>query len=236
MTYNVHGCIGSDGRLDVDRVARVIGDQRADLVALQEVDVGLQRSGGVDQSQRLAELLSMHVHFTCASRRGGGEFGIALLASGKISVKHEGCLPTYRDEARAAQWACVRTQGVDVDVLHTHLSVRYRDRKAQLEALLSDGWLKKRLPSPHVIVCGDLNAMPFSGVYRTLNRRLRDVQRARRGRNYATWPSGRPFARIDHIFVGHGFGVERYWVPRSPLTAAASDHLPVVADLEVRTQ
>lgn len=236
MTYNVHGCIGSDGRLDVDRVGSVIAEQHPDLVVLQEIDVGQQRSGRVDQAQQLADALSMHAHFTCASQRGGGEFGIAMLASQEISLRAEGCLPAHGDEARAAQWACVSRDGVDMDVLHTHLSVRYRDRKAQLKALLGDEWLATRMASPHLIVCGDLNAMPFSSVYRTLSRKLNDVQRALGGRNYATWPATRPFARIDHIFVGSGFSVERCLVPRSPLTMAASDHLPVVADLKVHTQ
>ena len=233
MTYNVHGCVGSDGRLNVDRIGRVIAEQRPDLAVLQEIDVGQHRSGRVDQARQLAELVGMHAHFTCASRRSGGEFGIALLASREISVRSEGCLPAQQDEVRAAQWACVRAVNVDIDVLHTHLSVRYRDRNEQLKALLSDDWLAPRMASPHVIVCGDLNAMPFSSVYRTLSRKLNDVQRASSGRNYATWPSTRPFARIDHIFVGAGFGVERCVVPRSPLTVAASDHLPLVADLEV---
>jgi endonuclease/exonuclease/phosphatase family metal-dependent hydrolase len=57
MTYNVHGCVGTDGRLDVGRIAAVIGQSRPDIVALQELDVGRERSGRVDQAHAIAERL-----------------------------------------------------------------------------------------------------------------------------------------------------------------------------------
>jgi endonuclease/exonuclease/phosphatase family metal-dependent hydrolase len=39
ISYNLNPGEGTDGRVDLERSARVIRDSRADLVALQEIDV-----------------------------------------------------------------------------------------------------------------------------------------------------------------------------------------------------
>lgn len=232
MSYNTHSCRGQDGRVDIDRVVRVVREFRPDLLLLQEVDVQAA-NGGVDQARVIASELSMVSHFTCAFSRDSGPYGIAMLASNRLSMEREGCLPRGRDEVRAAQWARLLVDDVEIDVLHTHLSVRTRERQLQLELLLGEDWLKSRLLHPHLIVCGDLNAMPYTRVYRTLARVLGDAQRACPGRNLPTWPAWAPFARIDHVFVGRGFQVQRCQVPWTRLTRIASDHLPLVVDLLV---
>jgi len=233
MTYNTRGCRGMDGAVDIDRVVRVVREFNPDLLALQEVNVAGTQSSTVDQVARIAQSLAMLSHFTCTLVREAGPYGIALLASSKLHIEREGCLPRKRDEVRAAQWARFGLGEVEIDVLHTHLSVKSRERHLQLEALLGGDWLKARLIHPHLIVCGDLNALPFTRVYRTLGRVLRDAQAACPGPNLPTWPAWAPFARIDHVFVGRGFHVERCVVPRTRLTALASDHLPLVVDLSV---
>jgi endonuclease/exonuclease/phosphatase family metal-dependent hydrolase len=82
LTYNVHRCLGTDRRLDVARVADVIAARRPDIVALQEVDVGRARSGGVDQAQAIAERLGMafrfHAALTVEKERYGGAILTAL--------------------------------------------------------------------------------------------------------------------------------------------------------------
>ncbi|CAN5259585.1 hypothetical protein BH09PSE2_BH09PSE2_17080 [soil metagenome] len=54
MTYNVHGCVGGDRKLDVGRIAAVIAREEPDVVALQELDVGRARSQRVDQAAAIA--------------------------------------------------------------------------------------------------------------------------------------------------------------------------------------
>jgi hypothetical protein len=70
MTYNVHGCVGMDGRLDIHRLAEVIQQYDPDVVALQELDVHRSRSGGIHQAEALAHALEMDFTFTphCGSR------------------------------------------------------------------------------------------------------------------------------------------------------------------------
>jgi len=50
VTYNVHRCVGNDRRLDVARIVEVLAGLEPDIVALQELDVGRARTGGVDQA------------------------------------------------------------------------------------------------------------------------------------------------------------------------------------------
>jgi endonuclease/exonuclease/phosphatase family metal-dependent hydrolase len=235
MTYNTHGCVGTDGALDIARIARVIARHSPDIVTLQEIDLKRGRSGHKDQARELAGELGMDAYFTCAVREseGEGQYGIALLTAHGVEIVSEGCLPGRIDEVRAAQWARLKVHGVSVEIIHSHLSVHFIDRHAQLKALLGKEWLEEMLEHPHLIVCGDLNATPYSPVYRALRRHLADVQRLAAGPRRATWPSRLPLLRLDHVFVGKGFGVKRTLVPRDSLTALASDHLPLVADLTI---
>jgi endonuclease/exonuclease/phosphatase family metal-dependent hydrolase len=64
MCFNIHHGVGLDGRLDLERIARVAESQAAEVVGLQEVDRHFStRSDFVDQARWLADRLSMHVVF-----------------------------------------------------------------------------------------------------------------------------------------------------------------------------
>ncbi|MET0411641.1 MAG: endonuclease/exonuclease/phosphatase family protein, partial [Polyangiaceae bacterium] len=66
MTYNTHGCVGSDGHCRPERIADVIRRQTPDVVCLQEIDVGRGRSGKLDQARHIADLTGLSAHFTSA--------------------------------------------------------------------------------------------------------------------------------------------------------------------------
>ena len=80
LTYNIHHGEGRDGELDLPRLGRVITSVQPDLVALQEVDVGTSRVGGVDQLAELARLTGMHAQFGKAMDYMGGGYGVAVLS------------------------------------------------------------------------------------------------------------------------------------------------------------
>ena len=85
-----------------------------------------------------------------------------------------------------------------------------------------------------VILCGDFNTVPRSEPYRMAAARLRDVQRRPHGRRtLKTFSSSRPLMRLDHIFVSSHLEAVAVAVPRTTLTRVASDHLPLLADLQV---
>ena len=79
LTYNIHHGEGTDGRLDLSRLAAIISSAAPDLVALQEVDLGTARAGGVDQLAELGRLTGMHPVFGKAMDYQGGAYGVGVL-------------------------------------------------------------------------------------------------------------------------------------------------------------
>jgi endonuclease/exonuclease/phosphatase family metal-dependent hydrolase len=232
MTYNVHSFVGTDRVYDPDRIARVIQEGAADLVALQEVDFGRGATHEPAAIERLAERLGMRCHFTFTRHGARGNFGNAVLTSHPFHLVAEGMLPRRRDEARAVQWLKVVAPGFEVQLMNTHLSVSLRERRAQVQALLGAEWVVQALQGLPLVICGDFNSSPLSAVYRKLGRDLRDVQWGS-ARRRATWPSRLPFWRIDHMFVSKDISVLRSSVMDEALPRVASDHLPLVAELSL---
>ena len=222
VTYNVHSCFGTDRKLDPGRIAAVIAECGADIVALQEVDVERARSGGVDQAETIAAHLSMISHFHPALHLEEERYGDALLTALPTRLVKAGGLPS-RGEPRGALWVEVPVDEMKLQVFVTHLGLLGGERVRQTEALVGPGWLGAvRLPGVTAVT-----------VYRLLARRLRDAQVEAGGRPGATSPSRLPLLRIDHIFVGEGVRVHQTFVHDSPLARRASDHLPLCADIEI---
>ncbi len=231
MTYNVHSCVGTDGKLDPGRIAEVIAGSNVDVVALQELDVCQARTLGVHQPRWLAERLNMLVHFTAARECGEGHYGNAILSRHPFSVLSEGSLARRRGEQRAVQWLRLSIAGLELSVMNTHLSIHFRERLLQIDQLLSAEWLANVHPKVPLVICGDLNSSQFSPVYRKLRKDLVDAQRANGARAVATWPSRWPLFRIDHVFASKSLTVHTCEVRRDPLATVASDHLPLIAEL-----
>ena len=239
MTYNVHACVGMDERLDVRRIARVISQSQADIVALQELDVRRARSGFRDQAEEIARLLEMQCHFHPAWALEEENYGDAILSRVPLELVRAGELPSKSDrhEPRGAIWVEAQLEpGLNVQIINTHLSLYPAERYLQTEALAND-WVRPAKERGTTIVCGDFNAMPSSSSYRILNQVTRDVQKyGVRGRTTPTYFSPKPLARIDHIFVTDDVGIEDAHVIDTRLARVASDHLPLVADLVVQSK
>lgn len=237
MTYNTHHCSGMDGRISPRRISRIIQQQSADLIALQEMDHGRSRSRSEDQAAVIAEALGYHVVFCPTVKHGTGDhYGHALLSRWPIEVIKVAELPNAPDswfpEKRCALWARIEVNGTDINIVTTHLGLSPRERQAQMKALLGPDWLGPVIATEPVVLCGDFNLSPGSIPYGLAASKLRDVQAAREGhRPRSTFSSMQPFMRIDHIFVSSHFETERAFVPRNDLTRVASDHLPLLADL-----
>ena len=145
LTYNVHRCVGTDGELDVARVAKAIAQLRPDIVALQELDVLRARTDMVDQAHAIAELLDMSFHFHPAFRVEEESYGDAILTSCPIRVMRAGALPGSNAvrglEPRGALWVKIDLGGVELDVVNTHLGLVPHEQRAQASALVSGEWM-----------------------------------------------------------------------------------------------
>jgi len=242
MTYNVHSCVGVDGKLEVGRIAAVIAQSNPDIVALQELDIGRMRTGHVDQVHAIASRLDMAFHFNCALSMAEEQYGDAILTTLPMRVVRSAPLPTLPRvrglEPRGALWVAIEIDGVEVQIINTHLGLVPLEQKLQVAALLGEDWLGSAACRDPVMLIGDFNATSRYGIYNALTARLRDAQRQLQRKNRLrqtspTFPSRFPVLRIDHLFVSPGVKVIDVHVPNGPLARSASDHLPLVADFKL---
>ena len=214
----------------------MIGGERPDVVALQELDVGRSRTGGVDQARIIARCLEMEFHFQPTMHLEKGLYGNAVLSRLPMELIKAGELPGLpgRDdlEPRGAIWCRVQVDGAEVQLCTTHLGLRPKERWNQAEALLGPEWLGHPRCQKPVILCGDFNALPFWPVCRRLRERFRDAQRELPGHIPKSTFSGRyPLARIDHVFLDGDIQVLAVRVPDSERAIMASDHRPLIVDV-----
>jgi endonuclease/exonuclease/phosphatase family metal-dependent hydrolase len=237
LSYNVHGCIGAGGKVDTQRTARVIAESDADLVALQEVDFETANGGGRSQAEAIGKRLKMETIYFPVEESGRHRYGLAVLSRLPLAnvqfLRLPNLYPRFNPRRRGAILTTLETSYGPVRWINVHLSVFRVERRRQLPALLAEcGSLATHAVQP-VILCGDLNAGPGSHTYRVLGKHMTDTQQASSGDELrkGTFHARSPAFRIDHIFVSSPFTVLRAEVRNSPLAAAASDHLPVFAEV-----
>ncbi|WP_226661221.1 endonuclease/exonuclease/phosphatase family protein [Microbulbifer aggregans] len=242
MTYNVHICDGMDGKISPERIARVIARYAPDVVALQEVDVRRERTGGVDQAHQIAQLLAMDCHFQPAMHLEDELYGDCILTELPLRLVKKDILPGPAEdsrhfgnaEPRGALWVEVDFEGVPVQIFNTHLGLSKGERLRQIDALLGKEWMGSDQCGRPRILLGDFNALPSSKEIRKITAELDDAQVQLAGHKpQGTFFSRLPKARIDYVFVDRNIDVRAVLVPRSELTQLASDHLPLIVDIRL---
>jgi len=227
LTYNIHHGEGMDGKIDLDRIAGVIRRSKTDLVALQEVDRGIERSGDVDQPAKLAALTDMHVIFEKNIDLQGGEYGNAVLSRFPVVWHRNHQLPKMPgNEQRGLLEVYALIGGQKLTFFATHLDHQADDGEriasvAVLRELIGDS------EGSPVIVAGDFNAAPDSRVIREVRAFLGDTS-VDAGSESPSFPADVPERRIDYILYGAHAGL-RFTANQVLPEATASDHRPVVA-------
>jgi endonuclease/exonuclease/phosphatase family metal-dependent hydrolase len=226
-TYNVHACVGRDGRHDPDRIAAVIGELNADVVALQE----LTYPASVALETRTPFFLATADRYECAlgptrhrMRNTMTEcFGNALLTRHPIVEVQRIDLSMERREPRGALAATIDLGESQLHVLATHLGLRIHERRFQVRQILS---YLDSVRDTFVVVLGDFNDwLPGRSAAHVLDRRLGRPPRP------ATFPVAWPLVALDRIWVQPNSALRRVCVHATPAARVASDHLPVVAEI-----
>ncbi|MFC5446870.1 endonuclease/exonuclease/phosphatase family protein [Paenibacillus aestuarii] len=218
MTFNIHHGEGLDGKVNLYRIADLLKQQHADVIALQEVDRYRLRSGFVDQAGELAALLGMHVVFSPSLTYSIGEYGNAILSRYPIELTSRTPLPGDQ-EPRSLLTATIRIGNADIQIANTHLGLSAHDRSVQLTACAQT---LTGIQGPLVIV-GDFNT---PSAPQQLAARLHAVQPLALGSGMgSTFDGG---GAIDSI-ISSLPALQPAWTVRSE----ASDHYPVVARLQL---
>jgi endonuclease/exonuclease/phosphatase family metal-dependent hydrolase len=230
LTYNIHHGEGTDGRFDLSRLAGVMKTVQPDVVALQEVDRGTERSGGVDQLAELERLTNMHAEFGKAMDYSGGGYGVAVLSRWPLLIAGNHSLPGSLDrEPRTALTVEVRSseRGPMLQFTSTHLD-QGRDPEDRLAQARYLNELLVRGEGRPAILAGDLNSRPDTEVMEIFEAQWAMAPAVDPS---PTTPSGRRRSRVDHVLFrpAESWRVLESRVIDEPL---ASDHRPVLVVLE----
>lgn len=229
LTYNIHRGIGRDKRHDLGRILQVIRESEADIVALQEVDHQVEEGSRAPNIKELAETLGFHVyeHTVRVLLREAGVMGYG----NTLLVRQPPMRVSYHDitiagrEARGAIRLELNVNGNPLCILNTHLGLQQWERHRQFMHLHT---LVSGCPKGTVLL-GDFNEWwPGSGALRDLDRLFGEQQPS-----ISTWPSHRPFFALDRIWVKPAHYIRYLGAYITPLTRVASDHLPLMARLEI---
>jgi endonuclease/exonuclease/phosphatase family metal-dependent hydrolase len=239
LTYNIHKCIGGlDRRYEPMRVANVIARYQPDLVLLQEVDQHARRSNADRQVDVLGDFLGLRhrTYFPNVRLRGGGDYGNAILSRFPLTETSNIDLtvpPKKRRSVLHGRYR-VRLSGQDgrartLHVYNLHLGLSGIERKIQLRKFLESHPFVGLHHQTPIVVAGD-----FNDVWGTLGRKLLAPAGFRGiGPLIPTFPAWGPLRPLDAFYVRGNIRLVNVYRARLRLARRASDHLPLVAELEI---
>jgi len=239
VTYNVHKCIGLDRRVRPGRIAAVLRETDADIIALQEVvSVETDAAREAHQARFIAEELGYDFRIGENRKHTGGAYGNVVLSRLPLGVCRNYDITWRGREPRG----CLRVDArlgreEDAPVLHlfnVHLGTAYVERRHQGRKLVGDGILRDSdLKGPRVVL-GDFNEWTRGLASRLLGEELCSADVRQHLRTRRTYPGAFPIMHLDHVYHDRSLELERLTLHRSLTALVASDHLPLVADFRLR--
>ena len=247
-TYNIGKNEAADNVKDLTHLSQAIGKINADIIAVTEIDNQTQRSGKINQLADIAQANHLFYAFGKALDFDGGEYGVGLLSKYKIDKSQVINLPSGEAEQRVVLISQLAVPGFDspVIVMTTHLDwqknpeVRLNQARYLLDLSIGDAPSNfANIASAVKILAGDFNSTANEQPVKEINYFWNPV--VKNGVDLRTWPAINPALDLDHIFTfkGQKWNVKGLNVPDEKEGfnwAAASDHLPLIAELELQEQ
>ncbi|WP_417638141.1 endonuclease/exonuclease/phosphatase family protein [Klebsiella aerogenes] len=247
-TYNIGKNEASDNVADFTALNSAIKKINADIIAVPEVDHKTQRSQKIDQLKTIADANNMHYAFGKALDFDGGEYGLGLLSKYIILHSQVVKLPSGNAEQRVALLAQVDVPGFDSApiIMVTHLdwqkdpTMRTEQARYLLDLSIGDAASDfKDIASSIKILAGDFNSTREEQPVKEIGYFFNEV--SKQGTDTRSWPAVNPAIDIDHIFTfkGQKWDVKKLEIPHNSPEfnwSAASDHLPVIAELQLTEQ
>ncbi len=225
-SYNIHRCFGRDGKHDQERIRRVIRELNADIIALQEVDLLYDAPNLLDYLCDKSEWKAI-AGVTLMSDTG--YYGNAMLTKFPIISTDRIDLSISKHEPRGAIHTTLECYGNKIQFTATHLGLWPNERRIQVLRLLDllQSEVEKN-PPPVSILIGDINEWFLWGrPLRWLHNHFKQSPRV------ATFPSCWPILSLDRIWVEPRQKLVSVKSWKSKLSHIASDHLPLIASIDI---
>ncbi|OWY30557.1 endonuclease [Herbaspirillum robiniae] len=220
-TYNIHSAVGTDGRFSPERIAGVLGEIEADVIALQEVPLGGTAQPNV--LDLLRQTTGFHAVESPTMETRERRYGNAVLSRYPVLATESIDLSFGSREPRGALDADIDCHGHMLRVVATHLGLKPAERREQIKRLLQ-AFDTDQAP---VILMGDVNEWFVWG--RALRWLVSHFEPAPAPR---TFPSRWPVFSLDRIWISPRHRLLQVEVHRSALARVASDHLPLIAHID----
>jgi endonuclease/exonuclease/phosphatase family metal-dependent hydrolase len=229
-TYNIHRSRGMDRRVVPSRIAEVLREIDADVIAMQEV-VGAGPTGS-GQAEEIGAALGMGWVMAPVRHLRNHLFGNVVMSRFPIVHQSQYDLSWRTCEPRGSQRADLDLgDGRLLHVYNVHLGTAVLERRYQaprLAAFVHD----HRIAGPKIIL-GDFNEWMRGLATKTLSSVFKSIDIQAHLRRRRTYPGIFPVLHLDHIYYEGHVEVHGVELPRTRRALMASDHLPLVANLRI---
>ena len=222
--WNIHSCVGRDGKCEPDRVRHALASVDFDVYCLQEVGWQLHRgTRDFDQFKHLAGEIKGH-HYQSLTRKRGAQFGNFIISRYPLHAMKTVKLGRRWGVPRCLQIADMALPDKRVTVMNTHLGLDPLERLRQMNRIAD--YVRADTGRPRIL-CGDFNTLRNGIAIKDLGKLFEYRSSSR------TFPARRPALQLDRIFAtGIGRCVDE-GILRDARFREASDHLPVFAKFEI---
>jgi endonuclease/exonuclease/phosphatase family metal-dependent hydrolase len=222
MTYNIRGGRTDQGQIDLAAIVEEVAALDPDIIALQEVDVFLPRSGYKNQVKFLAAELQMNYLFVPSLTVLLGGYGNAILSKYPIEQSTFIPLPSLKEQ-RGVLKADIGLVDGKIHVYATHLGLDHDEREQQMMAL-TEAFAQDNYP---LILLGDFNATPQDSTIAQLRHVFHDPVHTDQ-LEVSTFKSNAMKTQIDYIFLSQGF----HFIEHVNSQSATSDHNPLLYSIQ----
>jgi endonuclease/exonuclease/phosphatase family metal-dependent hydrolase len=232
VTYNIHRGKGMDWRVRPDRIAGILREIDADIVAIQEVVSSRGVDREADQIRYLADSLGLNSLFGYNQDFRGAAYGNLLLTRFRIEYSRKYDISFRNRTRRGVMRVDLRLPGAGlVHVFNVHLGTAFFERRYQARKLMSEDILRSPdLTGPRLML-GDFNEWTRGLVTRSLNQEMESADLHHYLHRRRTYPGFIPLMHLDHIYHDPELRIESLRLHRSTTALVASDHLPLVAEI-----
>jgi endonuclease/exonuclease/phosphatase family metal-dependent hydrolase len=233
-TYNIHKCVGIDRKFSPERIAEVLQEIDADVIALQEVLCHSNSQKREHQAEFLAEELGVNFFLGENRRHQGGMYGNAVLT--RLPVRHSQNfdISIQKREPRGCLLTEIALGGEreNLQFFNVHLGTSFFERRRQVHRLLAAHVLEHTKFAGKRIVAGDFNEWTKGLTTKLFKTRFHAVDPKKDLGTTRTFPGILPVFHLDHIYFDKNFRLADAFLHKSKTALVASDHLPIVAEFE----